>query len=177
MWFIIPVFRIHISNYLHVTLFCRSHVLHKLLDGVVQRRDYSVLEPYLPPKHEYILFVRLSDVQVKLCQHYMDHYAKKNTGNTKVSFLFVDFQHLQKICTHPRVLHDRSKELKDKFLDEEDSEGSLKDFIDDGDASGKSSSASSSSSSDSDSNDSEQGRQKKKKQKTRVTRALAATSK
>ena len=34
----------------------RSHVLHKMLDGVVQRRDYSVLEPYLPPKFiRYIL--------------------------------------------------------------------------------------------------------------------------
>lgn len=42
----------------------RSHVLHKLLDGVVQRQDYSVLEPYLPPKHEYVIFIKPSEIQV-----------------------------------------------------------------------------------------------------------------
>lgn len=42
----------------------RSHVLHKLLDGVVQRQDYAVLEPYLPPKHEYVIFIKPSELQV-----------------------------------------------------------------------------------------------------------------
>lgn len=44
----------------------RSHVLHKLLDGCVQRRDYNVLAPFLPPKHEFVLFIKLSDLQIKL---------------------------------------------------------------------------------------------------------------
>ncbi|RZB39883.1 transcriptional regulator ATRX -like, partial [Asbolus verrucosus] len=115
----------------------RSHVLHKMLDGVVQRRDYSVLQPYLPPKHEYILFLNLTDIQIQLYQHYMDHFARRNVdGSNRTSFLFVDFQALQRICAHPRVLLDRSIELKnakDKYTesDEEESEGSLKDFIND----------------------------------------------
>lgn len=160
--------------------FFRAHVLHKLLDGVVQRRDYSVLEPYLPPKHEYVIFVQLSDVQVKLCQHYMDNFAQKRNGNRNVSFIFTDFQQFQKICTHPRVLLDKSSERKDKLLDDEDSEGSLKDFIVDGNASSSrsSSSSSSSSSSESDSDsDAAHKNKNKKQQKTRLTRALAAQSK
>lgn len=44
----------------------RSHILHKLLDGCVQRKDYSVLAPFLPPKQEYVLYVRLTKLQVDL---------------------------------------------------------------------------------------------------------------
>lgn len=44
----------------------RSHVLHKLLDGCVQRKDYQVLAPYLPPKHEYVVFTKLRPLQIKL---------------------------------------------------------------------------------------------------------------
>lgn len=42
----------------------RAHVLHDLLGGCVQRRDYSALVSFLPPKHEYIIAVRLSSIQV-----------------------------------------------------------------------------------------------------------------
>ena len=51
----------------------RAHVLHKLLDGVVQRQDYSVLEPYLPPKYEYVIFLKLTEVQVSIIfsQYYL----------------------------------------------------------------------------------------------------------
>ena len=91
----------------------RSHVLHKMLDGVVQRRDYSVLEPYLPPKFEYVIFLKLSETQIKLYQHYMNHFAKRNIdGSNRTSFLFVDFQALQRICAYPRVLLDKSIEMK-----------------------------------------------------------------
>lgn len=44
----------------------RSHVLHKMLDGCVQRRDYAVLAPFLPPKNEYVLFINLTELQLKL---------------------------------------------------------------------------------------------------------------
>lgn len=177
--------RFYSSLQLFNVFFFRSHVLHKLLDGVVQRRDYSVLAPYLPPKHEYVLFVRLSDVQVKLCQHYMDNYSQRKNSSSKVSFIFTDFQQLQMIGTHPRVLFSRSQERKENYIDEEEdveSEGSLKDFIDDGEATSSPASASSSSGSDSESEDSNKSKKKgkgkeKKQQKTRLTRAQAAHSK
>ncbi|XP_065167322.1 transcriptional regulator ATRX homolog isoform X2 [Atheta coriaria] len=113
----------------------RSHVLHKLLDGTVQRRDYAVLAPFLPPKHEYVIFISLTDVQRSLYQHYLLNFAQRASG-TRTSFLFTDFQELQRICTHPRVMLDKSIANKHKAEknfddDEEDSEGSLKDFIDD----------------------------------------------
>lgn len=44
----------------------RSHVLHKLLDACVHRADVSVLQPLLMPKHEYVVYVRLTDFQIKL---------------------------------------------------------------------------------------------------------------
>lgn len=156
----------------------RSHVLHKLLDGVVQRRDYAVLEPYLPPKHEYVLFIRLTDTQVKLYKYYMEYLAKRGDGSGRTSFLFSDFQQLQRICTHPRVLLDRTHERKEKEF-EEDSEGSLRDFIDDGDETTEESSASSSKSEESE----DSGSEKKEKKaggshrRARVTRAQAAQSK
>ncbi|KAJ8925712.1 hypothetical protein NQ315_009559 [Exocentrus adspersus] len=154
----------------------RSHVLHKLLDGVVQRKDYAVLEPYLPPKYEYVLFIKLTETQVKLYKHYMERYARQGDGSNRTSFLFADFQQLQRICTHPRVLLEKSSEKREKDYDTE-SEGSLKDFIDDGD---ESSAQSSDNSSESGSSDSEgcvkKGKSKKtgKQQRVRLTRAQAA---
>lgn len=163
------------TAYIIAICFFRSHVLHKLLDGVVQRRDYSVLEPYLPPKHEYVIFVTLSEAQIKMYKYYMDNMSRRNKGSNKVSFIFVDFHQLQRIGTHPRVMQDKSSERREKLLDD-DSEGSLRDFIDDGEASG-SSSPSDSDSSDSDGSHKEEKRNSHKTQKTRITRAQAAARK
>lgn len=44
----------------------RSHILHKMLDGCVQRRDYAVLAPYLPVKHEYVVYIKLTKLQIEL---------------------------------------------------------------------------------------------------------------
>ena len=41
----------------------RAFILHKTLDGVVQRKDYSYMCKHLPPKQEYVLSVKLSDTQ------------------------------------------------------------------------------------------------------------------
>ncbi|XP_022826856.1 transcriptional regulator ATRX homolog isoform X2 [Spodoptera litura] len=114
----------------------RSHVLHKMLDGAVQRRDYGVLAPFLPPKHEYVLFITLSDVQVKLYQFYLDNYSRRPLPGKSSGFLFPDFQSLQRIWTHPLVLKYNSEryeimQQKKREREEEDSEGSLVDFIDD----------------------------------------------
>ncbi|KAE8745380.1 hypothetical protein FOCC_FOCC007928, partial [Frankliniella occidentalis] len=55
----------------------RAHVLHKTLEGSVQRFDYSVLTPFLPPKEEYVISIRISDLQEKLYKHYLEHFSSR----------------------------------------------------------------------------------------------------
>ncbi|XP_014283274.1 transcriptional regulator ATRX homolog isoform X2 [Halyomorpha halys] len=146
----------------------RAHVLHKMLDGIVQRKDYNVLTPYLPPKYEYVIHVKLTEIQCKLYKHYLENFARtqKNEGGG----LFTDFQHLMRICTHPRALMIHSdKEMLKIDKEEEDSEGSIRDFIDDDSEESSSSHESSSSKSSASSHDSA-----KKAPRKRVTRAQRA---
>ncbi|CAK1582621.1 unnamed protein product [Parnassius mnemosyne] len=146
----------------------RSHVLHKMLDGAVQRRDYGVLAPFLPPKHEYVLFITLSEVQIKLYQHYLDNYSRRPLPGKSSGFLFPDFQSLQRIWTHPLVLKYNSEryeimqQKKREREEEEDSEGSLADFIDD-DSTPNESSTEESSDDFSDASDDSRKKNKKKK--------------
>uniref|UniRef100_T1IWW8 ATP-dependent helicase ATRX n=1 Tax=Strigamia maritima TaxID=126957 RepID=T1IWW8_STRMM len=105
----------------------RAHILHNLLDGCVQRRDYNVLTPFLPPKYEYVISIRLSEVQVKLYKHFLDHLARGKMSGSKGSGLFADYQGLMKIWTHPYVLklaeiRDENKAMynsDDSFIDDE----------------------------------------------------------
>ncbi|XP_035795970.1 transcriptional regulator ATRX homolog [Anopheles albimanus] len=137
----------------------RAHVLHKLLDGCVQRRDYSVLAPFLPPKLEFVVSVKLTPMQIKLYKHYMEHFAGKRHEDMmqkRSSMLFSDFQNLQRIWTHPRVLRYNSdryeiNQQKKRDLDSDaESLGSMKDFLDDSDSEQSTPSESSSSESDDD---------------------------
>ncbi|XP_026225817.1 transcriptional regulator ATRX-like isoform X1 [Anabas testudineus] len=86
----------------------RAHVLHAVLAGCVQRRDYSELTQFLPPKHEYVLAVRVSPLQYKLYRHYLDHVTGMGTvTRAKMRIganLFKDFQVLSRIWTHPWCL-------------------------------------------------------------------------
>ncbi|XP_023260466.1 transcriptional regulator ATRX-like [Seriola lalandi dorsalis] len=87
----------------------RAHVLHAMLAGCVQRRDYSELTQFLPPKHEYVLAVRVSPLQYKLYRHYLDHVAgvgsMVNAAKIRTrANLFKDFQVLSRIWTHPWCL-------------------------------------------------------------------------
>lgn len=43
----------------------RSYVLHKKLSKFVQRREAALLKTFLPQKYEYVLFIPMTDVQVK----------------------------------------------------------------------------------------------------------------
>lgn len=88
----------------------RAHVLHAVLAGCVQRRDYSELRQFLPPKHEYVLSVRISALQYKLYRYYLDHIASVGSTTSKVKVktganLFKDFQVLGRVWTHPWCLH------------------------------------------------------------------------
>lgn len=82
--------------------------------------------------------------------------AQSEYGKTRSSILFQDFQNLQRIWTHPRVLRynsDRYEQMaqKKRFLASDDEEGSLKDFIDDDDDSDTENSSSDTSSPSNDS--------------------------
>ncbi|XP_051169318.1 transcriptional regulator ATRX homolog isoform X2 [Leptopilina boulardi] len=116
----------------------RAFILHNLLEGSVQRFDYSVLTPFLPPKQEYVISVKLSPLQIELYQYYLDNFTG---GSARGPKLFANYHALQRICTHPIVMKMNAEKMEKKRLEEEDdSEGSLKDFIDDGSDSSESSS-------------------------------------
>lgn len=110
----------------------RAYVLHKMLKGCVQRFDYTVLTPFLPPKQEYVIFVSLTEVQINLYRHYLENFARQKRAGG--GFLFTDFQALQRIWTHPLVLQLNAEKIEKingkRFTS--DSEGSLRSFIDDG---------------------------------------------
>jgi hypothetical protein len=72
---------------------------------LLQRFDYSVLTPFLPPKHEYVISIRLAEVQIKAYRYYLENCAMGKSGvNSRGTQLFNDYQNLSRIWTHPRVL-------------------------------------------------------------------------
>lgn len=90
-------------------------------------------------------------MQKKLYEYYLREKSR-SACVSRAARLFADFQEFQRICTHPIVLLDKSNDVKsarEKKWSDEESEGSLKDFIDDG------SDAESSSTDSSNSNNSE----------------------
>uniref|UniRef100_A0A674JUB6 Transcriptional regulator ATRX n=1 Tax=Terrapene triunguis TaxID=2587831 RepID=A0A674JUB6_9SAUR len=109
----------------------RAHILYEMLAGCVQRKDYTALTKFLPPKYEYVLAVRMTSIQCKLYQYYLDHLtgvgSSSEGGRGKAGAkLFQDFQMLSRIWTHPWCLQLDyiSKENKGYF-----DEDSLDEFI------------------------------------------------
>ncbi|CAL1534464.1 unnamed protein product [Lymnaea stagnalis] len=110
----------------------RAHILHEMLAGCVQRRDYSALTKFLPPKQEYVISVRLTNIQIDLYEKYMELTGQGVDGvfSNKGARLFTDYQNLMKIWTHPWVLklaeiRDESKmkyDDEDSFIDDDDSD-------------------------------------------------------
>ncbi|PAA89823.1 hypothetical protein BOX15_Mlig008142g2, partial [Macrostomum lignano] len=137
----------------------RAHVLHKMLDGCVHRRDYSALTKYLPPKYEYIISVRLSEVQIKLYQTYLDQ-VRPRLSQGGIS-LFADNQVLYRVWTHPYTLKLHEEEMLLRRLKEE-SEEEEADFIDDEEEEDSESDSGSSSSDNSD-DDKDQNKESKNK--------------
>ncbi|XP_067327785.1 transcriptional regulator ATRX [Anolis sagrei] len=107
----------------------RAHILYEMLAGCVQRKDYTALTKFLPPKYEYVLAVRMTPIQCKLYRYYLDHLTGVSSegGRGKAGAkLFQDFQMLSRIWTHPWCLQLDyiSKENKGYF-----DEDSLDEFI------------------------------------------------
>ncbi|XP_055015497.1 transcriptional regulator ATRX isoform X2 [Boleophthalmus pectinirostris] len=109
----------------------RAHILYEMLAGCVQRKDYSALTKFLPPKHEYVLSVRMTPIQCRLYRYYLEHFTGvgnaleggRGRAGTK---LFQDFQMLSRIWTHPWCLQlDYISKENRGFFDED----SMEEFI------------------------------------------------
>nr|XP_049700819.1 uncharacterized protein LOC110378333 isoform X3 [Helicoverpa armigera] len=87
----------------------RTHILHKVLEGCLQRQEASVLYPYLPKKHEYTVFISLTPCQWDLYKHYLRTYGKQSKQS-----ILKDFHILQKIWSHPQVLHNFHTKTRDR---------------------------------------------------------------
>lgn len=83
--------------------------------STLQRRDYSALTKFLPPKQEYVISVRLTEVQVELYEKYLELTGQGVDGifTNKGARLFKDYQNLMKIWTHPWVL--KLAEIRDEL--------------------------------------------------------------
>ncbi|KAH8375970.1 hypothetical protein KR200_011288 [Drosophila serrata] len=150
----------------------RSHILHKLLEGCIQRRDYSVLAPYLPPKHEYVVYTTLSELQQKLYGYYMTTHREQSSSDIcgKGARLFQDFQDLRRIWTHPMNLRVNSDNVIAKRLlsnDDSDIDGFICDETDEEEAASNSSDSCDSFKSDASMSGLAAGSGKAKKRKTR----------
>ena len=101
----------------------RAHVLHKTLAGCVQRMDYTVIKPFIPAKQEFVVFIRLGELQQKLYKKYLERLSVFNTNLEKEAIagvyvknkgiqLLTDYQHLYRIWSHPLTLKMKFEELK-----------------------------------------------------------------
>uniref|UniRef100_A0A672FU31 DNA helicase n=1 Tax=Salarias fasciatus TaxID=181472 RepID=A0A672FU31_SALFA len=102
----------------------RAHILYEMLAGCVQRKDYTALTKFLPPKHEYVLSIRVTPIQCLLYRYYLEHFTGgRGRSGTK---LFQDFQVLSRIWTHPWCLQlDYISKENRGFFDED----SMDEFI------------------------------------------------
>ncbi|GFR28480.1 transcriptional regulator ATRX [Trichonephila clavata] len=107
----------------------RIHILHKLLEGCVQRCDYSALTKFLPPKHEFVISVKLSETQIKMYRWYLDNLSRARTqGKIQGSSLFMDYNVLRNLCAHPFIVRRSFERLERQRILKEDNES---DFIND----------------------------------------------
>ncbi|KAM4652700.1 helicase ARIP4 [Discoglossus pictus] len=96
----------------------RSHVLHSLLEGFVQRRGHTVLKCQLPYKEEHVILVRLSRIQRSLYTEFMNRF--RDAGNSGWLGLnpLKAFCVCCKIWNHPDVLYEALQ--KENLANEQD---------------------------------------------------------
>uniref|UniRef100_A0A3B3VAA0 RAD54 like 2 n=1 Tax=Poecilia latipinna TaxID=48699 RepID=A0A3B3VAA0_9TELE len=96
----------------------RSHVLHSLLEGFVQRRGHDVLRHHLPNKEEFVILVRLSPIQKALYTEFMKRFREAgNSGWLGLNPLKA-FCVCCKIWNHPDVLYEAL--MKENQANEQD---------------------------------------------------------
>ncbi|XP_062258370.1 helicase ARIP4 isoform X2 [Platichthys flesus] len=84
----------------------RSHVLHSLLEGFVQRRGHDVLQDQLPSKQEHVILVRLSPIQRALYTEFMKRFREAGNNGWLGLNPLKAFCVCCKIWNHPDVLYE-----------------------------------------------------------------------
>ncbi|XP_053377474.1 helicase ARIP4-like [Mercenaria mercenaria] len=101
----------------------RAHVLHSLLEGFVQRRGHTVLQAALPPKEEYVHMIRMSPIQQKLYEKFMESITDASSNGWVNNNPLKAFSVCCKIWNHPDILFTcMKKSLDDNDLDIETGE-------------------------------------------------------
>ena len=98
----------------------RAHVLHSKLKGCVQRQDYTALTKYLPPKHEYVLSARLTNLQINLYEAFLSSLEKLE--------LFPVYTVTRRIWSHPWILK-KEQALQQSIRDKRMEDDEMSDFI------------------------------------------------
>ncbi|KAH7697488.1 SNF2 family N-terminal domain containing protein, partial [Aphelenchoides avenae] len=87
----------------------RCHVLYKFLDKVLDRKDWRVLTEAIPPKQEYVLYIRLTPAQIQLYRHFLENVVAKKEGRMG---MLADYHVFSRIWTHPHLLLRHEAELE-----------------------------------------------------------------
>ena len=84
----------------------RSKELEKLLFSFMIRRTQKILEEFLPKRHEFIIYLKPTDIQRKLYDKCLEDYKSANLdkGKNVYSDTFSLITSLRKILTHPDLL-------------------------------------------------------------------------
>ncbi|KAI9283300.1 P-loop containing nucleoside triphosphate hydrolase protein [Sporodiniella umbellata] len=90
----------------------RFYILQLLTDEVTHRRDLEILEKELPPKTEYVVKFKMTDIQL---QGYQQALKTMESYGSLLDNLFV----LRTICNHPKIfqklLIKRKSKRREKF--------------------------------------------------------------
>lgn len=70
---------------------------------IFKRYEVSELQTYLPSKWDYVLFIKLHKLQASLYCQYVD-CIKETTMTTSKNNLFLHYNQLRLIWTHPALL-------------------------------------------------------------------------
>ena len=86
----------------------RTHVLHHMLSGIVQRKSEEILTHSLPPKFEYVIFTSLSQYQSELYDVIVNDLRQERSFSSSINPLLA-FAICCKIWNHPNILFDIAK--------------------------------------------------------------------
>jgi len=90
----------------------RSHVLHSLLEGFVQRRSHMVLKAALPKKEEWVFFVKMTPIQCALYKEFIRYLTVCAETQSSSANPIKAFAVCCKIWNHPDALYNVLRKKK-----------------------------------------------------------------